>query len=92
MENYSTSKRKDIPTHTIMHSNPGEHSAKWKKPVSKRQMPYDATHEVSRLLKSTKTGGCGDWKWEKGRLVSRLMGRDLKFQKMKRVLETEQCT
>lgn len=34
----------------------------------------------------------GDWKWEKGRLVSRLMGRDLKFQKMKRVLETEQCT
>ena len=34
----------------------------------------------------------GDWKWEKGRLVSCLMGRDLKFQKMKRVLETEQCT
>ena len=89
MEYYSTSKRKDIPTHTIMHSNPGEHSAKWKKPVSKRQMPYDATHDYSNPQKQVDEG---DWKWEKGRLVSRVMGRDLKFQKMKRVLETEQCT
>jgi len=74
MENYSTSKRKDIPTHTIMHSNPGEHSAKWKKPVSKRQMPYDATHEVSRLLKSTKTGGCGGLEVGKGEVSESFNG------------------
>ena len=34
----------------------------------------------------------GDWKWDKERLVSCLMARELKFQKMRRVLETEQCT
>ena len=34
----------------------------------------------------------GDWKWDKARLVSCLMARELKFQKMRRVLETEQCT
>lgn len=39
---------------------------KRKKPVSKRQIPYDATHEVSRLLKSTKTSGCGGLEVGKG--------------------------
>ena len=44
MEYYLTIKRKENFTLWYSMDGPGEHYAKWNKPVRERQVPYDLTH------------------------------------------------
>ena len=47
MEYFSAIKRKKVSTLCDSMDGPGEHYAKWSKPVRERQVPYDFTHSES---------------------------------------------
>ena len=82
-------KKEGAPTLYNSMDGTGEHYAKWNKPGSERQIPYDPTFNRNLISKTNKQAKCNQrhWNWEQADSDQRREGRGIQGKRVKGLQE-----